>query len=50
MLSDFDLAKQSKEPAGLPGLVHSEQNGASGDDYAQSNRDSLIDSYRWLIR
>lgn len=27
MLSDFDLAKQSKEPAGLPGLVHSEQNG-----------------------
>ncbi|KAJ3566017.1 hypothetical protein NP233_g7273 [Leucocoprinus birnbaumii] len=27
MLSDFDLAKQSNEPAGLPGLVHSEQNG-----------------------
>ncbi|XP_006460178.1 hypothetical protein AGABI2DRAFT_68563 [Agaricus bisporus var. bisporus H97] len=27
MLSDFDLAKQSNEPAGLPGMVHSEQNG-----------------------
>ncbi|KAF9452051.1 Pkinase-domain-containing protein [Macrolepiota fuliginosa MF-IS2] len=27
MLSDFDLAKQSNEPAGLPGMVHSEHNG-----------------------
>ncbi|KXN86354.1 Serine/threonine-protein kinase nrc-2 [Leucoagaricus sp. SymC.cos] len=27
MLSDFDLAKQSNEPAGMPGMVHSEQNG-----------------------
>lgn len=27
MLSDFDLAKQSNEPAMLPGMVHSEQNG-----------------------
>ncbi|KAF9469058.1 kinase-like domain-containing protein [Collybia nuda] len=27
MLSDFDLAKQSSEPGGMPGMIHSEQNG-----------------------
>ncbi|KAL0581983.1 serine/threonine protein kinase, AGC [Marasmius crinis-equi] len=27
MLSDFDLAKQTTEPAGLPAISHSEQNG-----------------------
>jgi hypothetical protein len=29
MLSDFDLAKQSNEPAGMPAMVHSETNGVS---------------------
>lgn len=29
MLSDFDLAKQSSEPGGMPGMIHSEQNGVS---------------------
>lgn len=27
MLSDFDLAKQSSEPAGMPVMIHSDQNG-----------------------
>src|ERR1700722_8714047 len=27
MLSDFDLAKQSNKPAGMPAMVHSETNG-----------------------
>ncbi|KAL0949624.1 hypothetical protein HGRIS_009669 [Hohenbuehelia grisea] len=27
MLSDFDLAKQSNEPGGMPALIHSETNG-----------------------
>lgn len=27
MLSDFDLAKQSDEPGGLPAMIHSEANG-----------------------
>lgn len=29
MLSDFDLAKQSNEPSGMPTMVHSEHNGVS---------------------
>ena len=31
MLSDFDLAKQSNEPSGMPTMVHSEHNGVSSD-------------------
>jgi protein-serine/threonine kinase len=27
MLSDFDLAKSSNDPAGMPAMVHSETNG-----------------------
>lgn len=27
MLSDFDLAKQSSEPGGLPATIHQEENG-----------------------
>lgn len=27
MLSDFDLAKQSNEPGGMPLLIHSEHGG-----------------------
>ncbi len=27
MLSDFDLAKQSNEPGGMPALIHSDANG-----------------------
>ena len=27
MLSDFDLAKQTNEPGGLPATVHQEENG-----------------------
>ncbi len=27
MLSDFDLAKQSSEPGGLPAMIHQEENG-----------------------
>jgi protein-serine/threonine kinase len=30
MLSDFDLAKQSSEPAGMPMMIHSDENGVSG--------------------
>ena len=30
MLSDFDLAKQSNEPGGMPTMVQSEHNGVSG--------------------
>lgn len=33
MLSDFDLAKQSSDPSGLPMMVHSEQNGVSSQGY-----------------
>lgn len=29
MLSDFDLAKQSNDPSGMPTMVHSETNGVS---------------------
>jgi protein-serine/threonine kinase len=29
MLSDFDLAKQSSEPAGMPMMIHSDENGVS---------------------
>lgn len=29
MLSDFDLAKQSNDPHGMPTMVHSETNGVS---------------------
>ena len=29
MLSDFDLAKQSNDPSGMPTMVHSEHNGVS---------------------
>jgi len=29
MLSDFDLAKQSNDPSGLPVMVQSEQDGVS---------------------
>jgi protein-serine/threonine kinase len=29
MLSDFDLAKQSTEPGGLPVMVHSDANGVN---------------------
>ena len=29
MLSDFDLAKQSNEPGGMPTMVQSEHNGVS---------------------
>lgn len=35
MLSDFDLAKQSSDPSGLPMMVHSEQNGVSGQGYLE---------------
>jgi len=30
MLSDFDLAKQSSEPAGMPVMIHSDENGVGG--------------------
>jgi hypothetical protein len=33
MLSDFDLAKQSTEPSGLPTMVHSERDGVSNQFY-----------------
>ena len=31
MLSDFDLAKASNEPSGMPTMVHSEQTGVGPD-------------------
>lgn len=54
MLSDFDLAKQSNEPAGLPGMVHSEQNGVRWSNVPRDGMrirtlTQFTDSYRSSI-
>lgn len=46
MLSDFDLAKQSSEPAGMPVMIHSDQNGVSRDYMPSDGLISSIFRYR----
>ncbi len=51
MLSDFDLAKQSNEPSGMPTMVHSEHNGVSTSDMLEFAQ-VLINfaRFRWWTR
>ncbi|PSR73636.1 hypothetical protein PHLCEN_2v10555 [Hermanssonia centrifuga] len=45
MLSDFDLAKQSSEPGGLPAMIHQEENGIPLIDTRSCTADFRTNSF-----